>query len=92
MDDGVGLSALIPPLAGADYLETARDRLPCILKYGLKDTILVNGRQYAEQMPGVPTLSPVHITNILNFINHSWGNSNPPYRLDEVERLLEQCE
>lgn len=93
MDEGAGLAALIPPLAGSDFLQNQRERLPCILKYGLKDTIQVNGKQYAEQMPGVLTLSPVHITNILNFINHSWGNSNPPYRLDEVQRLLEEgCE
>lgn len=92
MDDGVGLSALIPPLAGSDFLAAERERLPCILRHGLKDTIQVNGRQFAEEMPGVPTLSAVHVTNILNFINHNWGNQQPPYRLDEVERLLEQCE
>ena len=92
MDDGVGLGALIPPIAGADYLQTHRERLPCILKYGMKDSVLVNGQMYAEQMPGVPTLSVIQITNILNFINHNWGNDNPVYRLDEVERLLEGCE
>lgn len=92
MDDGVGLGALIPPIAGADYLRTHRDKLPCILKYGLKDSIRVNGQLYAEAMPGVPTLSAIQITNILNYINHNWGNDNPVYRLDEVQALLESCE
>lgn len=91
MDDGVGLGALIPPIAGADYLNTHRERLPCILKYGLKDSIQVNGQVYGEEMPGVVNLSAIQITNILNFINHNWGNDNPPYRLDEVERLLQTC-
>ncbi|TNE64501.1 MAG: c-type cytochrome [Bacteroidetes bacterium] len=91
LDDGAGLGALIPPLANSDFLEKHRDALPCILKYGLRDTIMVNGTRYAEQMPGVPTLSSIHVTNILNYINHSWGNAHPPYRLDEVKRLLEQC-
>ncbi|MBK6931576.1 MAG: cytochrome c [Saprospirales bacterium] len=91
MDDGAGLSALIPPLAGSGFLKTHRERLPCILKYGLKDTIQVNGKQYAEQMPGVPTLSAVHITNILNYIQTSWGNQEQPFRLDDVEALLEAC-
>lgn len=89
LDNGAGLGALIPPLAGADYLASNRERLPCILKYGLKDTIVVNGVPYAEAMPGVPTLSAIHITNILNYINTSWGNNLPPYRLDEVRVLLE---
>ena len=91
MDAGEGLSALIPPLAGADYLEKNREKLPCLVKYGIKDSILVNGKMYAEQMPGVPTLSDIHITNILNYVNSSWGNNNKPFQLDEVRALLEKC-
>jgi mono/diheme cytochrome c family protein len=78
-------------LANADYLAQHRDALPCVLRYGLADSIVVNGRAYAEKMPGVPQLSEVDITNILNYINHSWGNQNPPYRLDEVRELLQRC-
>ena len=92
MDDGIGLSALIPPLAGSDYLNTHREQLPCVLRHGLSDTILVNGKLYAEKMPGVPTLSDINISNILNFINTSWGNRNEVYRLEEVRAALEKCE
>lgn len=91
MDGGEGLGALIPPLAGADYLAKNRNKLPCLVKHGLKDTIIVNGKQYAEQMPGVPTLSDIHITNILNYINTNWGNRHETFRLDEVKSLLENC-
>lgn len=91
MDDGVGLGALIPPIANADYLKTHRDRLPCILKYGLKDSIRVNGQAYAEAMPGVPTLSAIQITNILNYINQNLGNDQPVFQLQEVQNLLENC-
>lgn len=91
MDNGEGLSALIPPLAGADYLEKNREKLPCIVKYGLKDSIIVNGKVYAEQMPGVETLSDIHITNVLNYINNSWGNRAEPYRLEEVQKFLKDC-
>ncbi len=91
MDDGIGLSALIPPLAGSDYLNKHREQLPCILRYGLSDTIFVNGKMYAEKMPGVSTLSEIHIANLLNFINNSWGNRNGVYRLEEVRAALEKC-
>lgn len=91
MDSGEGLGALIPPLAGADYLRLNREKLPCVLRYGLQDTIVVNGKIYAEAMPGATKLSEIHITNILNYVNTAWGNANEPYRLDEVRMLLENC-
>lgn len=91
MDDGIGLSALIPPLAGSDYLTKHRERLPCILRYGLTDTIMVNGKIYAENMPGVPALTEAQVANLLNFINNSWGNQNGIFRLDEVKAALAKC-
>ena len=91
MDNGEGLGALIPPLAGADYPGQNRERLPCLIKYGIKDTIVVNGKTYAEEMPGVPTLSEVQVANVLNYINNTWGNRQEPYRLNEVKALLEKC-
>jgi hypothetical protein len=91
MDNGVGLNGLIPTLAEADYLQANRAKLPCILQYGLQDTIMVNGIRYAEKMPGVTALSPVDITNILNFIGHNWGNDLPEFQLEEVKKALDQC-
>jgi mono/diheme cytochrome c family protein len=61
------------------------------LRYGLHDTITVNGKTYAEQMPANALLLDVDIANILNYVNHSWGNDNPPYSLEEVKRALEGC-
>ena len=92
MDDGSGLSALIPPLANADFLAQNRDKLPCYLRHGLQDTIVVNGKTYAEQMPGVEKLSYIDITNLLNYINTNWGNHNPPYHPEDVRDLLVPCE
>ncbi len=92
MDKGEGLGALIPPLAGADFLATQRDRLPCIIRKGLQDTIVVNGKVYSEVMPPNPGLSDIQITNILNYIHSSWGNSQPPYPLEGVRELLKKCD
>ncbi len=91
MDDGKGLNKLIPPLAGSDFLGKNRDKLPCIIRAGLRDTISVNGQLYAEQMAGIPTIKDVAMTNILNYINTSWGNNLPLYRVEEVRTALEQC-
>jgi mono/diheme cytochrome c family protein len=91
MDAGEGLGELIPPLAKADYWAQHRALLPCILRYGLADTIVVNGKMYAQPMAGNGKLSDIQITNILNYVGNSWGNQTEPYRLDEVRALLEQC-
>ena len=89
---GVGLGALIPPLAGSDYLQINRSGLPCLLKAGLKDTIIVNGVTYEGQpMPANGLLSDIQITNILNYIGNSWGNQLPNFRLDEVQQGLKSC-
>lgn len=90
MDNGEGLGELIPPIANSDYLKNNRDKLACIVRYGLKDTIMVNGKQYSEQMAGIK-LEDVALVNLLNYIGHSWGNDLKPYTLEEVRTMLGQC-
>lgn len=92
MDNGEGLGALIPPLAGSDYLGPNREKLPCILRYGLQDTITVKGKVYVEKMAGMQGLSDIQITNLLNYINHAWGNNQAAYSFEEVEALLAKCQ
>ncbi|MCB0618240.1 MAG: cytochrome c [Saprospiraceae bacterium] len=90
--DGQGLQGLIPPLAAADYLQEKRERLACIIRYGLQDTIEVNGRTYGQVMTGIPELSETEIANIINYIHHAWGNDFGYVPFDEVRRSLTGCE
>lgn len=90
-DNGVGLLALIPPIAGSDYLVKNRDSLACIIQYGLQGKITVNNRVYDEMMPGIGTLKPAEVANIINYINTSFGNDLPPVRLPDVEKRLKEC-
>ncbi|MFN0212757.1 MAG: c-type cytochrome [Saprospiraceae bacterium] len=91
MDGGEGLGALIPPLKGSDYLETHREELACLIRYGLKDTIVVNGKIYAEVMLGNDKLNDIQIANLVNFILNSWGNKVESVTFKEVESKLEGC-
>ena len=91
MEDGSGLGRNIPVLAQSDYLVTHRNQLACIVKYGLKDTIVVNGTTYHQAMPGNAKLSDVEITNILNYVFQAWGNNLPVIHLKEVTGSLEKC-
>ncbi len=92
MDNGEGLGALIPPLADSDYLLAHLDDLPCMIHKGLRDTIIVNGKLYAEEMPASQGLSDIQITNIVNYVNSRWGNQHPPYQLEAVREMLKKCQ
>lgn len=92
MDDGSGLVGLIPPIAASDYLKNNQDNLACIIKYGLKGPITVNGTQYGgQEMAGIPVLTDVEITNICNYINTSFNNNNRVVSLSEIRAALENC-
>lgn len=91
MDDGSGLQGLIPPLAGADYLQLQSDMLACNIRYGLQGEIEVNGRMYNEPMPGNEDLTYADITNIINYIRNSWGNEHAYMGQAEVKAQLNDC-
>lgn len=91
MEDGSGLIGNIPPLADADYLQNHEDKLACIIRYGIAEEIVVNGKKYNQPMPGVPQLTDVEIANIINYINHEWGNDNGYTNVKSVQTQLEGC-
>lgn len=91
MEDGQGLRGLIPPLAGADYVAADPLRMACIIRRGLADTIVVNGKTYQQKMPGNAVLNPVEIHNIINYINQAWGNNWGYTKMQEVEAALQKC-
>ncbi|SFP75428.1 c-type cytochrome [Hymenobacter arizonensis] len=90
-EQGQGLARLIPPLAGADYLAKHRAELPCLLRNGQNEPIVVNGIGYNHIMPGNKALSPAQLTNLLNYIESHWGNQSVPRTIREVQQQLEAC-
>ncbi len=92
MDDGSGLGTNIPPLAQTDYLPKHRDDLACIIRYGIQDTLIVNGKLYSQPMAGITKLNETEITNIINYIHHAWGNDLPAISIKDVKAHLDRCE
>lgn len=90
-ENGQGLARLIPPLAGADYLALHRAELPCLLRKGQNEPIVVNGIRYHNVMPGEPGMSPAQLTNLLNYIENHWGNKHKLRTIREVEEQLQAC-
>lgn len=91
MTDGTGLGANIPPLAVSDYLRERQDEIPCIIRHGLTDTILVNNVEYSEQMIAIPELTEFQMANIINFINHAWGNDYGFVTVESIRKNLNAC-
>ena len=91
MPDGKGLRGLIPPLAGADYLEKFEHQLPCIIKHGLQGDVMVNGTNYNQVMPANEELSEVDIANLVNYIRNEWGNDHPRIPLKQIQEDLKAC-
>ncbi|HEY4652074.1 MAG TPA: cytochrome c [Pontibacter sp.] len=91
MEDGSGLRGLIPPVANADYLQTHRHELACLIRHGADGPMVVNGVTYDKEMPGIAHMGPDEITNLLNYIQTNFGNKNERYTLTEVTQMLETC-
>ncbi len=91
MDDGTGLAGNIPPLARADYVRQNQERLACIIRYGIEEEIVVNGKTYSNPMAAIPELSEFEIANIINYINQAWGNDYGYMPVKEIRKRLEEC-
>lgn len=92
MEDGSGLEGNIPPLAQADYIKHAPLATACIIRKGMDGEMLVNGVTYNQPMPAVTALSEFEITNVINYINHAWGNDYGVVKLEDVRTALEDCD
>lgn len=90
-DEGKGLGILIPPLADSDWLKENQGELTCMIRNGMEGPIVVNDTTYNQVMPGNIELSDFQITNIINYINHAWGNDYGVAKLLEVRSEFEGC-
>ncbi len=91
MEDGSGLAGLIPPLAKADFIKNNPAMLPCIIRYGMEGEVVVNDTVYNQPMTGIPEITDFEITNIINYIYHTWGNSEHYVKFEEVKQSLDNC-
>ena len=89
MEDGSGLASLIPPLKNSDYLGKAE--IACILINGIKDTIFRDSEYLPREMPSFKTLSATEVTNIVNYINHSWYDQFKETTILQIVAVLDTC-
>ncbi len=73
MEKGEGVDGLYPPLANSDYLMADKKRAAQNILYGVSGEITVNKKLYAVDMAGFE-LTDTEVSDVLNFITHSFGN------------------
>ncbi len=79
---GEGLGKLYPAL---NNLQTASDKLACLIKYG---TITANK---AGAMPGNNNLPDIDIAQLVVYITNSFGNNRAFFSDSEVRTALNKC-
>lgn len=92
MEDGNGFAKLYPPVNNSDYMVKHYTDLPCIIRHGLKGEIMVNNTEFDLDMPPIPELNEVEITNIINYISQAWSNDLPGMSFKEVQERLLECQ
>jgi mono/diheme cytochrome c family protein len=90
MADGKGLMSLYPPLDSPEF-EHYVDQFSCIIRHGLSDTITVGQKEFTFPMPAIPELNHVEISNIYNYIRHSWQPHLLPKTAIQVQSELDSC-
>ncbi|MEO7174453.1 MAG: cytochrome c [Saprospiraceae bacterium] len=91
-DQGEGLQSLYPPLSNSAILRDKLLEVPCIVHVGLNVSLTIDGKVFDQPMPAIPSLNSVEITNIVNFLQGSWGNSGKTLKVEEVDAALKYCQ
>ena len=87
LEDGKGVKGIYPPLAKSDFLVNVNRTISSI-KYGLKGPITVNGERYNSMMVS-QGLDDEEISDVVNYILNSWGNSTNKLITEEIVASIE---
>ena len=88
---GKGLGLLYPPLDESDYMDNNLSSVICLIKNGISGELIVNGKNYNQAMPGIPTLTDLEIAEIATYIYNSWTHEQGMVEVTEVTKILVKC-
>lgn len=89
--NGTGLGLVYPPLNKSDYMDKNLEKVLCLMKYGISDTLIVNGKMFNQPMPGVLKLTNLEIAEIATYIYNTWDNNRGLIDVKEATRALDSC-
>jgi cytochrome c551 len=89
--NGKGLGRLYPPLDSSDYMTNNFNDVICLIEYGKKGSLVVNGIEFNQAMPGVPALTDLEVAEIATYIYNTWTHDRGIVEVKEVTAVQEKC-
>jgi cytochrome c551 len=89
--NGTGLGRLYPPVNVSEFLDKNPDEVICIMRYGKKGELIVNGVSFNQPMPGVPSLTDLEVAEIATYLYNSWGRQHGIIEAKGVSIIAEKC-
>lgn len=88
--DGSGLGQLYPPIKNSDYMKNRQD-VVCLIKFGKKGPMIVNGQEFNQEMRGIPALSNLEIAEITTYIYNAWSTNEEIIDVRDVSVMIDSC-
>ena len=89
--DGTGLGRVYPPLNTSDYMQNNFRDVICLIRHGKTGELIVNGQQFNQPMPGMPSLSDLEIAEIATYIYNTWSHERGIVEVKEATAVLTDC-
>lgn len=89
--DGKGLAKLYPPLTDSIFIKKQKSKLACIIKYGMEDSISINGIEFSTKMPAESHLPDIDIAAVITYVTNSFGNKQGLYDVANATKDLKAC-
>lgn len=89
--DGSGLGRVYPPLNNSDYMKNNFEDVICLIRYGKRGELIVNGVQFNQPMPAIPGLSDLEIAEITTYIYNTWEHERGIVEVKDATTILKSC-
>jgi mono/diheme cytochrome c family protein len=90
--DGSGLRRIYPPVNASDYIDKNRNEVICLIRFGVADPLVVNGIEFVQPMPGIPSLTDLEIAQIVTYLYNTWSREEGIIEVKDVSKVLRECE
>jgi mono/diheme cytochrome c family protein len=87
---GTGLGRVYPPLNQSDFIDNHFEEVLCLMRYGRKGELTVNGKMFNQAMPAT-ALTDLEIAEIATFVYNSWGRTRGIIEVNTVSSVLQKC-
>jgi cytochrome c551 len=89
--NGTGLGRVYPPLHQSDFMDNNFEQVICLMKYGIEGELVVNGIQFNQAMPGIPSLTDLEVAQLATYIYNTWSRERGIVEVKEASRVLNTC-